>query len=41
MATVLFEFVELFLGNNRNGRIGNIASKSGGVHKYNGKRSTI
>jgi hypothetical protein len=41
MATILFEFVELFLGNNCNGWIGNIAIQSGGVYKYNGKRQTI
>jgi hypothetical protein len=38
MATILFEFVELFLGYYGNGRIGNIACKSRRVYKYYCKR---
>jgi hypothetical protein len=41
MATILFELVELFLGNHGNGGIGNASIQSRGVHKYNGKWPTF
>jgi len=37
MATILFEFVELFLGYYSNNWIGNVTSQACGVYQYNCK----